>query len=78
MEGHKLRAGMEGIMKDNGIDFGAFWAGDIQGNGCRKRMSCGGDIKKSMKYFLQSMPAFGDLGEDDGERAHQEEERHEN
>ena len=58
-------------MKDNGIDFGAFWAGDIQENGCRKLMSCGGDITKSMMEFLQSMPSFGDLGEDSGERAHQ-------
>ena len=59
-------------MKDNGIDFGAFRAGDIQGNGCRKLMSCGGEITKSMTEFLQSMPTFGDLGEDAGERAHQE------
>ena len=64
-------------MKDNGIDFGAFRAGDIQGNGCRKLMSCGGEITKSMTELLQSIPAFGDLGEDDGERAHQEEARNE-
>ena len=42
-------------MKDNGIDFGAFWAGDMQGNGCRKLMSCGGYITKYMTEFLQSM-----------------------
>ena len=29
-------------MKDNGIDFGAFRAGDIQGTVCRKLMGCGG------------------------------------
>ena len=40
-------------------------------------MSCGGDITKSMKELLQSMPEFGDLGEDAGERAHQEEARNE-
>ena len=42
VEGHTVRAGMESVMKDNGIEFGAFRAGDIQGNGCRKLMSCGG------------------------------------
>ena len=40
-------------------------------------MSCGGEITKSMTEFLQSMPTFGDLGEDAGERAHQEEARNE-
>ena len=44
-------------MKDNGIELGAFWAGDIQGNGCRKLMSCGGEIIKYITEFLQSMPA---------------------
>ena len=75
VEGQTVRAGMEGIIKDNGIDFGAFWAGDIQGNGCWKLMSCGGDITKSMMEFLQIMPAFVNLGEDAGERAHKEEAR---
>ena len=56
MEGQTVRAGMEVIMKDNGIDFGEFRAGDIQGNGCWKLMSCGGEITKSMAEFLQSMP----------------------
>ena len=42
VEGQTVRAGMEGIMKDNVIDFGAFRVGDIQGNGSRKQMSCGG------------------------------------
>ena len=42
VEGQTVRAGMEGVMKDNGIELGAFRAGDIQGNGCRKLMSCGG------------------------------------
>ena len=64
-------------MKDNGIEFGAFQAGDIQGNGCRKLMSCGVDITKSMTEFVQSMPAFADFGEDAGERVHQEEARNE-
>ena len=77
MEGQTVRAGMEGIMKDNGIDFGEFQAVDIQGNECQKLMSCGGGITKSMTDFLQSIPAFGDLGEDAGERAHQEEARNE-
>ena len=40
VEGQTLRAGVEGVMKDNGIKFGAFWAGDMQGNGCRKLISC--------------------------------------
>ena len=44
-------------MKDNGIEFGAFQAGDVQGNGCRKLMSCGGEIKKYMTEFLQSILA---------------------
>ena len=57
MEGQTLRAGMEGVMKYNGIKFGAFRAGDIQGNGRRKLMSCGGGITKYMTEFLQSMPA---------------------
>ena len=30
--------------------------GDIQGNGCRKLMRCGGEITKYMTEFLQSMP----------------------
>ena len=77
MEGQTVRAGMEGIMKDNGIDFGAFRAGDIQGNGCPKLMSCGLEITKSMTEFVQSIPAFADFGEDAGERAHQEEARNE-
>ena len=51
-EGQTVRAVMEGVMKDNGIEFGAFWAGDIQGNGCRKLMSCGGEITKFMTKFL--------------------------
>ena len=29
-------------MKDTGIEIGAFWAGDIQGNGCQRLMSYGG------------------------------------
>ena len=41
LEGQIVRAGMESIMKDYGIDFGSFQGGDIQGNGCRKIMSCG-------------------------------------
>ena len=57
MERQTVRVGMEGVMKDNGIEFGAFWAGYIQGNVCRKLMSCGGEIKKYMTEFLQSMPA---------------------
>ena len=56
VEGQKVRAGMEGMMKYNRIDFGAFRAGDIQGTVCRKLMSCGGEITKSMAEFLQSMP----------------------
>ena len=56
VEGRTVRAVMEGIMKDNGIDFGAFRAGDIQGNICREIMSCGGGITKSMAEFLQSIP----------------------
>ena len=77
VEGQTSKAGMEGIMKDNGIDFGAFQAGDIQGNVCRKLMSCGGDITNSMTEFLQSRPGFRDLVEDAGERAHQEVARNE-
>ena len=57
VERQTVRAGMEGVMKDNGIEFGAFWAGDIQGNGCRKLISCGGEITKYITEFLQSMPA---------------------
>ena len=57
MEGQTVRAGIEGIKKDNGIEFGAFRAGYIQGNGFRKLMSFGGDVTKSMTEFLQSMPA---------------------
>ena len=57
VEGQKVRAVMEGVMKDNGTKFGAFWAGNMQGNGCRKLMSCGGEITKYMTDFLQSMPA---------------------
>ena len=44
-------------MKDNGIEFGAFWAVNIQGNRCRKLMSCGGENTKYMAEFLHSMPA---------------------
>ena len=29
VEGQTVRAGTEGVMKDNIIEFGAFWAGDI-------------------------------------------------
>ena len=57
VEGQTVRAGMEGIMKCNGINFGTFQAGYIQGNGFRKLISCGGDITKSMMELLQSMPA---------------------
>ena len=57
MEGQAVRAGMEGVMKDNGIEFGAFQSGYIQRNKCRKLMRCGGDIAKYMMEFLQSMPA---------------------
>ena len=56
MEGQTVRAGMEVVIKDNGIEFGAFCAGDIQGNGYWKLMSCGGDITKYMTEFLQSIP----------------------
>ena len=48
VEVQTVRAGMEGIMKDNGIDFVAFRAGDIQLNRCWKLMSCVGGITKSM------------------------------
>ena len=44
VEGQTVRAGMEGVMKNKGTEFSAFGAGDIQGNGCRKLMSCGGEI----------------------------------
>ena len=57
LEGQTVRAGMESIMKDYGIDFGSFQGGDIQQNGCRKIMSCGGQITKTIKDFLQSMTA---------------------
>ena len=57
LEGQTIRAGMEIIMKDYGIYFGSFQGGDIQRNGCRKIMSCGGQITKTIKDFLQSMPA---------------------
>ena len=56
VEGQTVRAGMEGVIKDNGIKFGAFREGDIQGDVCRKLMSCGGEITKYMTEFLQSMP----------------------
>ena len=56
MDGHTVREVMEGVMKDNRIEFGAFRAGDIQGNGCRKLMSFGGEITKYITEFLQSMP----------------------
>ena len=56
VEGQTVRSVMEGMMKDTGIGFGAFRAGDIQGNGCKKLMSCGGDITKIITEFLQSMP----------------------
>ena len=52
VEGHTVRGGMEGVTKDNGIEFGAFRVGDIQGNGCRNLMSCGGEITKYMADFL--------------------------
>ena len=52
VEGQTVREGMEGVVKDNGIEFSAFRAGDIQGNGCRKLMSCGGEITKYMTEFL--------------------------
>ena len=45
VEGQTVRQGMQGVMKYNGIEFGAFRAGDIQGDGCRKLMSCGGVYK---------------------------------
>ena len=48
VEGQIVRAGREGVMKDNGIKLGAFRAGDIQGNGCWKLISCGGEIAKYM------------------------------
>ena len=57
VEGQTVRLGMEGIVKDNRIDIGAFWAGDIQGNGCQKLMNCGGGITNIMTEFVQSMPA---------------------
>ena len=46
MEGQTLIAEMEGVMKDNGIEFSACW----------KLMSCGGEITKYMTEFLQSIP----------------------
>ena len=52
VEGQTVRAGMKGVRKDNGIKLGAFRAGYIQGNGCRKLMSCGGGIAKYMTEFL--------------------------
>ena len=52
MEGQTVRAEMEGVMKDNGIEFGAFQSGYIQRNKCRKLMRCGGDIAKYMTEFL--------------------------
>ena len=64
-------------MKDNGIEFSAFWGGYIQGNGCWKIMICGGEITKSMKEFIQSILKFGHLGEDSGEQAHHEQARNE-
>ena len=56
VEGQIVRAGIESIMKYNGIAFGAFWVGDIQWNGCQQLMSCGGEITTSMTDFLQSIP----------------------
>ena len=56
MEVQTVRAIMQGVMKDNVIKFGAFRAGDIQGNVCRKLMMCGGEITKYMTEFLQIMP----------------------
>ena len=73
VEGKTVRVGMEGIMNDNKIDFGTFWAGDIHRNRCRKLMSCGVETTKSRTEFLHSMPAFGDLGEYADEWAHHKE-----
>ena len=57
VEGQTVRVGMEGITKCNGINFGTFQGRYIQGNGCRKLISCGGEIKNSMMELLQSMLA---------------------
>ena len=56
VEGQTVRVGMEDIMKYNGINFGQFRVGDIQGGRCRKVMSFGEEIPKSMTEFLQSIP----------------------
>ena len=57
VEGQTVRSGMERMIKDNGINFGVFWAVDIQGNGCWKLMSCEGEITNSMTELIQSMPS---------------------
>ena len=57
VEGQTVRSGMEGVMKDNRIEFGSFRAGDIQWNGCQKLRGFGGEITKYMTQFLHSMPA---------------------
>ena len=52
VEVQTVRAVIEGVMKDNGIEFGAFRAGDIQGNGRWKLMSCGREITNYIMELL--------------------------
>ena len=57
VEGQTVKAGMESVMKYNGIKFVAFREVDIQENECQKLMSCGREITKYMTEFLQSILA---------------------
>ena len=38
-QGQTVRAGMEDILRDNGIDMGQYFGGNIQGSGCHHLMS---------------------------------------
>ena len=55
--GQNVRAGMEEILKDYGIDRRAHQSGDVQGNGCQRLMSDSNNILREITNFLEAMSA---------------------
>jgi hypothetical protein len=54
--GQPVRAKMEGVMKEEGIDRGAMFGGDLQGGACRRLMSRRGNIISGWKRELLCLP----------------------
>ena len=63
--GQPVRAGIEDVFKQNGIDLGQYHGGNIQGNGCRKIMAQSKVILDQFAAYIKILPAGQKRSNDD-------------